>query len=39
MQMKTHVEKGRVKTTKILLGIGATAYVAANGYLFVNGHH
>lgn len=38
-QMKTHAEKGRAKTTKILIGIGATAYVASNAYLFVNGHH
>lgn len=38
-QMKTHAEKGRAKTTKILLGIGATAYVASNAYLLANGRH
>lgn len=35
--MKTYAEKGRAKTTKILLGIGATAYVVSNAYLFANG--
>ena len=35
--MKTYAEKGRAKTTKILLGIGATAYIVSNAYLFANG--
>lgn len=38
-QLKTHAEKGKAVATKILLGIGATTYVAANGYLFINGQH